>query len=162
MWAFRCIHVWWKHAMWNVARIIILNTQSRYIGIQSRCGNRLKYVKLISGSIRWLWCLTLRVPHETIILKEYSVTNSESVWCLTLHVPHETIILKEYSVLFASKPNTQELLFCAMKTYWSVLEYATLAINIALLQHSHLKPDTLDRKGRILWAKSRLIFASLL
>ena len=38
----------------------------------------------------------------------------------------------------------------------SVLEYAMLAINISLLQHSHLKPDTLDRKGRILWARSRL------
>ena len=59
-------------------------------------------------------------------------------------------------MLFPSKLNTQEFLFCAMKTHGSVLEYAMLAINISLLQHSHLKPDTLDRKGRILWARSRL------
>ncbi len=93
-------------------------------------------------------------PSRDDILKEYSVTDSESVWCVTLHVPHKTIILKEYSVLFASKSNTQEWLFCVMKTYWSVLEYATLAINLALLQHSHLKPDTLDRRGRILCRKA--------
>ena len=30
-----------------------------------------------------------------------------------------------------------------------VLEYATLAINLSLLQHSHLKLDTLDRKEHI-------------
>ena len=35
-----------------------------------------------------------------------------------------------------------------------VPEYATLAINLSLLQHSHLKLDTLDRKERILWAKN--------
>ena len=38
-----------------------------------------------------------------------------------------------------------------------VLEYATLAINISLLQHSHLKLDTLDRKEQIFCAKTRLI-----
>ena len=30
-------------------------------------------------------------PSRDDILKEYSVTDSESVCCLTLHVPHETI-----------------------------------------------------------------------
>ena len=30
-----------------------------------------------------------------------------------------------------------------------VLEYATPAINLSLLQHSHLKLDTLDRKDQI-------------
>ena len=30
-------------------------------------------------------------PSRDGILKEYSVTDSESVWCLTLHVPHETV-----------------------------------------------------------------------
>ncbi len=59
----------------------------------------------------------------------------------SVHVTHETI-LKEYSVSLASKLNKHALLFGAMKTYWSVLEYATLAINLSLLQHSHVKPDT--------------------
>ena len=68
--------------------------------------------------------------------------------------PSRDEALKGYSVLFLSKLNTQEFLFCAMKTHGSVLEYAMLAINISLLQHSHLKPDTLDRKGGILWADS--------
>ena len=35
----------------------------------------------------------------------------------------------------------EEILICPF-----VLEYATLAINLSLLQHSHLKLDTLDRK----------------
>ena len=35
-----------------------------------------------------------------------------------------------------------------------VPEYATLAINLSLLQHNDLKLDTLDRKERILWAKN--------
>ena len=35
-----------------------------------------------------------------------------------------------------------------------VPEYATLAINLSLLQNSHLKLDTLDRKEPILWAKN--------
>ena len=35
-----------------------------------------------------------------------------------------------------------------------VPEYATLAINLSLLQHSHLKLDRLDRKERILLAKN--------
>ena len=38
-----------------------------------------------------------------------------------------------------------------------VLEYATLAINLSLLQHSRLKLDTLDRKEQIFCAKTRLI-----
>ena len=59
--------------------------------------------------------------------------------------PSRDEALKGYSVLFPSKLNTQEFLFCAMKTH---------AINISLLQHSHLKPDTLDQKGGILWADS--------
>ena len=43
-----------------------------------------------------------------------------------------------------------------------VLNYATHVINISLLQHSHLKLDTLDRKEKIFCAKTRLIFTSLL
>ena len=43
----------------------------------------------------------------------------------------------------------EEILLCPF-----VLEYATLAINRSLLQHSHLKFDTLDRKEQILWAKT--------
>ncbi len=43
----------------------------------------------------------------------------------------------------------EEILICPF-----VLEYATLAINISLLQHSHLKLDTINRK---LWAKNRLL-----
>ena len=100
------------------------------------------------------------------------MTDSESVWCLTLHVRHETVYwrntrwltrsqcdvwhfmsltrryieVKEYSVLFAIKPNTQEFPFCVIKDYWSVLGYPTLAINLSLLQRSHLKPDTLNQK----------------
>ena len=35
-----------------------------------------------------------------------------------------------------------------------VLEYATLAINLSLLQHSHLKLDTLDRKEQIFVRKA--------
>ena len=35
----------------------------------------------------------------------------------------------------------EEILICLF-----VLEYTTLAINLSLLQHSHLKLDTLDRK----------------
>ena len=35
----------------------------------------------------------------------------------------------------------EEILFCPF-----VLEYATLAINLSLLQRSHLKLDTTDRK----------------
>ena len=38
-----------------------------------------------------------------------------------------------------------------------VLEYATLAINLSLLQHSHLKLDTLDRKEQFFCAKTRLV-----
>ena len=49
----------------------------------------------------------------------------------------------------------EEILMCLF-----VLEYATLAINLSLLQHSHLKLDTLDRKEQIFCAKSRLIFTS--
>ena len=38
----------------------------------------------------------------------------------------------------------EEMLMCLF-----VLEYATLAINLSLLQHSHLKLDTLDQKEQI-------------
>ena len=38
----------------------------------------------------------------------------------------------------------EEILICPC-----VLEYATLAINLALFQHSHLKLDMLDRKEQI-------------
>ena len=38
----------------------------------------------------------------------------------------------------------EEVLMCLF-----VLEHATLAINLSLLQHSHLKLDTLDRKEQI-------------
>ena len=43
----------------------------------------------------------------------------------------------------------EEILLCPF-----VLEYATLAINRSLLQHSHLKLDTLERKEQILCAKT--------
>ena len=75
--------------------------------------------------------------------------------------------LKEYSMMFPNKLNPQEFLSCAMKKSWSVHvvleEYATLAINLSLLQHSHLKLDTLDRKDQIFCAKpDSFIFTSLL
>ena len=56
--------------------------------------------------------------------------------------------LKEYSMMFPNKLNPQEFLLCANEEIMlcpCVLEYATLAINLSLLQHSHLKLDTLDR-----------------
>ena len=71
--------------------------------------------------------------------------------------------LKEYSMLFQNKRNTQEFFFCAMKKILIspfVLEYVTLAINLSLLQHSHLKLDMLDRKEHILWAKNTHIHQS--
>ena len=43
----------------------------------------------------------------------------------------------------------EEILICPF-----VLEYATLAINLSLLQHNHLKLDTLDRKDQIFCAKA--------
>ena len=58
--------------------------------------------------------------------------------------------LKEYPMMFPNKLNPQEflcyeeILICPF-----VLEYTTLAINLSLLQHSHLKLDTLDRKEEI-------------
>ena len=52
----------------------------------------------------------------------------------------------------------EETLICPF-----VLEYATLAINLSLLRHSHLKLDTLDQKEQILWGeKQTLIHQSLL
>ena len=60
--------------------------------------------------------------------------------------------LKEYSMMFPNKLNPQEFLLCAYEEiliYPFVLEYATPAINLSLLQHSHLKLDTLDRKEQI-------------
>ena len=42
----------------------------------------------------------------------------------------------------------EEILICLF-----VQEYATLAINISLLQHSHLKLDKLDRKEQIFFAR---------
>ena len=65
--------------------------------------------------------------------------------------------LKEYSILFPNKLNTQEFIFlCYEEILFCpfVLENATLAINLSLLQHSHLKIDTIDQK---LWAKNRLL-----
>ena len=56
--------------------------------------------------------------------------------------------LKEYSMLFPSKLNTQEFLFLcfdAILICQFVPEYATLAINLSLLQHNtaiyHLASD---------------------
>ena len=43
----------------------------------------------------------------------------------------------------------EDILMCLF-----VLEYATLAINLSLLQHSHLKLDTLDRKEQIFVRKA--------
>ena len=60
--------------------------------------------------------------------------------------------LKEYSMMFPNKLNPQEFLLCAYEEMLIcpfVLEYATPAINLSLLQHSHLKLDTLDRKEQI-------------
>ena len=102
------------------------------------------------------------------------MTDSESVWCSTLHVPHETILywsiegilgviseqIKHTGIHFLCYEDTLICPGIRDACHWSVLEYATLAINLSLLQHSHPKPDTLDRKGRILWARSRLIHQS--
>ena len=70
------------------------------------------------------------------------------------------IEVKEYSVLFASKPNTQEFPFCVMKDYCLGIpdaRHQSFSASTQSSQTRHAKP-----KGRILWAKSRLIFASLL
>ena len=82
------------------------------------------------------------------------MNDSESVWCLTLHVLHEMIhwrntrFFSEQTKHWISFLCDEEILICPC-----VLEYATLAINLSLLQHSHLKLDTIDRKEQILWEK---------
>ena len=55
MWAFRCIHVWWKHAMCNAGlqcskNIIISKHLSRHVVIQSGCGNKNILITMVHGT----------------------------------------------------------------------------------------------------------------
>ena len=65
--------------------------------------------------------------------------------------------LKEYSDVFSEQTKHTGISFLCFEVILIgqfVPEYATLAINRSLLQHSHLKLDTFDRKEWILWAKN--------
>ena len=109
---------------------------SQSVGV--RCN--LEGVKLIRGSIQTFSdCLGVSVMFDA-------------------SCPSRDDPLNEYSILFPNKLNTQEFLYCAMKKCGSAhLSWnTTLAINLSLLQHSHLKLDTINRKEQILWAENRL------
>ena len=99
-----------------------------------RC--KLEDVKLISGSIQWPTGGQCDDWHF-ISLTRRSTEGILDVF--TEQTKHTGISFLCFEVI----------LICQF-----IPEYATLAINLSLLQHSHLKLDTLDRKERILWAKN--------
>ena len=74
--------------------------------------------------------------------------------------------LKEYSMLFPSKLNTQEFLFVcfdAILICQFVPEYATLAINLSLLQHNTaISNSARSTEKNGFYGRKTLIFASLL
>ncbi len=115
------------HCTWPPAAVCPILSQLRFA---ANCGMSSWLAAAFSDWLGVSVMFDTSCPSRHDILKEYSVTDSESVWCLTRHVPHETIYWRntrwltlsqcdvwhfvsltrrtEDSVLFPSKLNTQE------------------------------------------------------